>query len=109
MLSEHFTVKEMSCRGKNCCGHSHPMDNLFLILLDRVRKESGGPVNVNSGFRCKTHNKEIGGVDNSNHTKGTSADCEPTACTIDELTKIARKYFNEVIKCGTFVHIALEK
>jgi len=108
MLSEFFTIKEMSCRGGNCCGHSHPMDSLFLILLDRVRKESGGPVNVNSGFRCNKHNKEVGGVNGSNHTKGNGADCVPTACTLGELTKIARKYFNEVIECDTFVHIALE-
>ncbi len=74
----------MACSGENCCGHSSPMDSLFLTLLDRVREESGGAIKVNSGFRCKIHNAEVGGVETSLHTKGRAADCVAARCSLKE-------------------------
>lgn len=32
------------------------------------------PVNVDSGYRCETHNAEVGGEPNSQHTRGLAAD-----------------------------------
>jgi uncharacterized protein YcbK (DUF882 family) len=84
------------------------MDTIFLILLDRLRDLVDGPVNVSSGFRCNTHNKEIGGVDNSWHTKGKAADIYSSKATLKEIYDIAIKMFDEVIiynKNG-FVHVA---
>ena len=63
------------------------MDTIFLKLLDKVREEAGCRVDVNSGFRCLKHNKEIGGVEHSWHTKGKSADCVPNSISLNQLSK----------------------
>jgi uncharacterized protein YcbK (DUF882 family) len=87
------------------------MSFTFLFYLDKVREESGGPIIVNSGFRCNSHNINIGGAKNSWHTKGLASDCVPTKVSLKELKDIADKYFDEVIvyEDKGFVHIAQVK
>lgn len=43
-------------------------------VLDPARRVFGGPVSVNSGYRCPKHNAEVGGVSGSQHLKGEAAD-----------------------------------
>jgi len=98
----------MSCRGEDCCGHSYPMSQYFMIILDLIREEAGGPVICTSGFRCRIHNAAEGGVENSFHTLGLAADLVPTTCSLEELKAIADKYCSEVIMYEEkgFVHVA---
>lgn len=109
-ISKYFSEIELQCKCKNC-GNSCPMDMVFLQLLDIVRKECGVPLNVSSGFRCNRHNKDIGGVPNSWHTKGKAADIWSAKISLDTIYNIASKYFDEVIfyKDNGFVHIGEPK
>lgn len=51
------------------------MDPDLLELLEKVRTHFGDkPVTINSGYRCPTHNANIGGATNSQHLYGTAAD-----------------------------------
>jgi hypothetical protein len=50
--------------------------NLVDILLDPIRTAWGGPIRVNSGYRCSRLNALVGGVRGSQHTKGEAADIE---------------------------------
>lgn len=43
-------------------------------LLERIRAEFDSPVTVNSGFRCKSYNKRVGGATHSRHIQGDAAD-----------------------------------
>ena len=43
-------------------------------VLDPARERYGGPVMVNSGYRCAKHNREVGGVSASQHLCGEAAD-----------------------------------
>jgi len=43
-------------------------------MLDKARGLAGIPFIINSGYRSKTHNKEVGGVENSSHTTGLAVD-----------------------------------
>ena len=47
---------------------------LITRLLDPVRELWGGPITVNSGFRCPVLNKAVGGVPSSQHVRGEAAD-----------------------------------
>ena len=60
-----------------CCGHSI-VDIVLLNKLDKLRELFGKPIYVNSGFRCKEHNFNVGGSPNSEHMDGKGADikCE---------------------------------
>ncbi|ADE57224.1 YcbK family protein [Aminobacterium colombiense] len=71
MLSEHFSRTELACR----CGCDRcDIKPKLLSLLEKIRSLVGTPIFINSGYRCPTHNKRIGGVPNSWHTQGVAAD-----------------------------------
>ena len=49
--------------------------NLSVVkIADEVREHFGSPAIVTSGSRCRTHNKEVGGVSNSRHLQGKAID-----------------------------------
>ena len=71
-LSRHFLKAEFAC---NHCGKlpNNPPKKLLNILED-LRTEFDSPVIINSGYRCKIHNNNVGGVKNSRHMVGDAAD-----------------------------------
>ena len=46
----------------------------LMAFLDRMRDAWGGPIIVNSGFRCEELNKAVGGKSTSGHLSGYAAD-----------------------------------
>lgn len=50
------------------------LTSLINNLLDPIREAWGGPISVNSGYRCPVLNKAVGGVPSSQHQKGEAAD-----------------------------------
>ena len=71
-----FGEREFACK---CCGQLPPSMRANIValvdnVLDPAREEFGGPVTVNSGYRCPKHNLAVGGVVNSQHMKGEAAD-----------------------------------
>ena len=46
----------------------------LIELLEQLRTKAGKPIHVNCGYRCPSHNAEVGGVPNSQHMLGTAAD-----------------------------------
>ena len=70
-LSKNFKVREFACQDGS--------DPVFVApelvgVLQEIRNHFGKPVNINSGFRTATHNKNVGGVAQSQHCYGTAAD-----------------------------------
>ncbi len=75
-VSPNFRQAEFAC---NHCGELHPSNptppQQVLGWLEDIRAHFGGlPVNVNSGYRCPTHNRNVGGAKNSQHLLGAAAD-----------------------------------
>ncbi len=70
MTSTHFTDAELSCRH---CGRNECKPEL-LAALEAFRVVVGRPVTVDDAYRCPEHNAAVGGVPNSEHTKGIAAD-----------------------------------
>lgn len=107
---KYFKQSEFSC--KCGCGFCEPYDEL-LETCDIIREAIGVPLVVSSGCRCEKHNKKVGGVPNSNHTKGWAADLVPQGKTPDKLWKTiialheakALKWLAGVGRYDTFVHI----
>lgn len=69
--TKHFNVSEFAC--KCGCGFNI-IDQRVMNMAETIRLALGVPVHVNSGCRCDKHNKSVGGVKASNHTKGLAAD-----------------------------------
>ena len=51
----------------------------FLSMVDKARSIAQVPFKITSGYRTKTHNKSVGGVSNSSHTKGLACDIKCTS------------------------------
>ena len=84
--TSHFNVNEFAC--KCGCGFNI-IDQRVIDMAETIREALGVPVRVNSGCRCDAHNKKVGGVKNSKHTKGLAADlsCELGAVKMFDTVK----------------------
>ena len=71
MGTKHFSDYELSCR----CGCGFCItDKDFLDKLEYARELANIPFVITSGARCLKHNRSVGGVDSSAHTKGLAVD-----------------------------------
>lgn len=83
-LSEHFSRAEFRCRGFGHRGHAqHPtvVDRGLVELLELIRAETGLPLLVLSGHRCRWWNAQVAGAARSQHLLGTAADLLPGVVT----------------------------
>ena len=72
-LTKNFKSEEFSCP----CGcelDKEPMTVQFMLKLQKMRDSYGKPMHINSGYRCRKHNREIGGSVSSLHIQGKAAD-----------------------------------
>lgn len=87
-ISEHFHAGEFMCKcGKYCT--ETKLDSELTDRLERLRAALGKAIHVNSGFRCPTHNKNVGGAPGSNHMKGMAADIHADGINPLELARCA--------------------
>ena len=106
-----FKEKEFACK---CCGQLPPLarENVKALVsevLDPVREKLGMPIVVNSGYRCPKHNKDVGGVRNSQHLRGEAADIH---CADNERLKqliIENGKFDQLITYPTFLHVSYKR
>ena len=104
-LTRNFSRNEFACNGGGCCGHSSPMDRVFLEKLQDFRDIAGVPVKVTSGFRCNIHNKNINGAKNSYHTLGLASDIK-CALPVERMVEIAQKVgFNGIGIYSNRIHV----
>ena len=107
-----FKMDEFKC---HCCGKigaPEAIEALVDNVLDPARQKFGGPVLVNSGYRCPKHNAEVGGVANSQHMKGEAADVSTGSTTATrELGKIIEQMgkYDQLIYYPTFVHVSWKR
>ena len=87
-ISENFNSTEFDCHGKGCC-RGTIIDFEMVDILQEIRNHFGKAVTVNSGYRCKTHNKAVGGVSKSLHLYGMAADIKVEGVTPLEVAKYA--------------------
>jgi len=111
-LTSNFKKEEFECK----CGCEMPMEVFFNIQklanqLQYVRDFLELPITLTNAYRCRSHNKEVGGVSDSQHILGKAADLQVKGLTTAELYKavdILAEY-NHVLQGGlglynTFVH-----
>lgn len=88
-------------------------DNIIALVedvLQPLRDAWGGPLFINSGYRCPELNEAVDGVPTSQHVKGQAADVgvtDPLA-----LAKLAIKKkinFDQMIVYPSFVHFSYKK
>ena len=85
-------------------------DNIKALVenvLQPLRDSWGGPIFINSGYRCKELNEAVGGVETSQHVLGMAADC---GCTdpyaMAKLLLHMNLEFDQAIIYPSFLHIS---
>ena len=86
-IAPHFKLSEFACP---CCNRVmlHPK---LLVKLIELRKILERPVYITSGYRCTKYNHQIGGVLNSYHCIGLSADIKVKDINLIELLGYAEE------------------
>ena len=72
-MAKYFTSAEFACKHCNQLP-SGGMHEGLIRVLDQLREQLGESLIVSSGYRCPTHNRNIGGASQSYHMKGIAAD-----------------------------------
>ena len=87
MISEHISYKESTNsitairRGIDNTPNDEQVANMEVVaekIFEPLRKWVGGPIKVNSFFRCLKLNTAIGGAKSSQHMKGQAMDIDDT-------------------------------
>jgi uncharacterized protein YcbK (DUF882 family) len=61
------------------------VDAELVSVLQDIRDHFGNPLLINSGFRCESHNKKIGGAKRSTHLQGRGADFVVAGVSCDDV------------------------
>ena len=111
----NFKTSEFKCKCNNCIGmteiHQLRWESRLKPILERIRHGLGDePIYINSGVRCKAHNKRVGGARNSMHLDGLAADIRHHSYSTFDLfwhlkENQKRYHITELIKYNTFVHV----
>lgn len=72
-LTEHFNVSEFRCKcGKN---HSTMLNSELPEKLEKLYKALNcSAIIINSGYRCQSHDKTVGGSGTGHHVYGNASD-----------------------------------
>ncbi len=101
--TRNFKPQEFMCP---CCNKEY-MNLEFITLLQLARTLADIPFNINSGWRCKQHNKDVGGSPTSSHLIGHAADIEANGnnkrfVIISALLNVG---FKRIGIASTFIHV----
>ena len=111
----YFTKAEWKCKcgGRYCNGYPAEIDMVTVKYADEIRHRIGKPVNVNSGLRCSQHNRNEGGVSDSQHQYGTAVDLGcPSGTTPAKMAAIAEEVMGGTGGIGIYnwgIHIDSRK
>lgn len=88
-------------------------DNIIALVedvLQPLRDAWGGPLFINSGYRCLELNKAVGGVPTSQHVLGQAADVGVTdPYALAKLAKRMNLGYDQMIVYPSFVHFSYRK
>ena len=111
MLSEHFSLEEMTRSGEAlrrkignepAAGQVENLRQLCLNVLEPVRRRFGA-TRITSGYRCPELNEAVGGVADSQHTRGEAADIH-----ISDM-EVGRKMFDFIRRHTDFDQLLFER
>lgn len=112
-LTSHFDRSEVTCE----CGCGLDTIDLDLVrIVEQSRVVTKIPYHITSGCRCKKHNKDIGGADNSAHLPYTDCLCHALdiACAnshemyiigSDLITRFKRLEFGKTKRGSLWIHV----
>lgn len=113
MLSKNFSASELECKcNSNLCAYVFISKRVILRLEESRINLGGKPLRISSGFRCQSHNNNVGGVNNSYHTIGHAVDIiRPShVSSLDQFETGLKDIWDTVIsyKSENFCHCSID-
>jgi hypothetical protein len=119
-LSEHFTLEELifsstaTVHGVDNTPDAVTVDHLAVTAagLEYIRGILGGPLHIDSGYRCPELNRLVRGVPDSAHVTGYAADftCPQFGTPLQIVQRLTNRAglhcFDQLIQEGTWVHVS---
>lgn len=115
-LTEHFGLEEMT-KTDTGLDNDPPIEcaadliRLCEDILEPIRALLGNqPIKINSGYRSKWVNRQVGGVINSQHTKGQAADFVPQSVSLKVAYDLIRESsipYDQLILEPTWLHVSI--
>lgn len=112
---EYFTREEFrcQCKGKYCNGFPVEPQEKLVRTVNEIRKRLGVPVTIvesgGSGVRCEIHNRNVGGVENSDHKTGNAADLHSDKSP-EEMARVAEEVMGNTGQIGIYswgIHVGI--
>lgn len=112
---EYFTREEFrcQCKGKYCNGFPVEPQEKLVRTIDEIRRRLGVPVTIvesgGSGVRCEIHNRNVGGVENSDHKTGNAADLHSEKSP-EEMARVAEEVMGNTGQIGIYswgIHVGI--
>lgn len=112
---EFFTREEFrcQCKGKYCNGFPVEPQEKLVRTVNEIRKRLGVPVTIvesgGSGVRCEIHNRNVGGVENSDHKTGNAADLHSSKSP-EEMARVAEEVMGDTGQIGIYswgIHVGI--
>lgn len=112
---EYFTREEFrcQCKGKYCNGFPVEPQEKLVCTVNEIRRRLGVPVTIvesgGSGVRCEIHNRNVGGVENSDHKTGNAADLHSDKSP-EEMARIAEEVMGKTGQIGIYswgIHVGI--
>ena len=109
-ISNNFSREEFACK----CGCGFMSVDITLVTIAQVLRNKFNTTTIRSGCRCKAHNIDIKGHENSYHTLGMAVDlsCEKGHPHewIALLEKLGLTLYTDIVihKKDNFIHVELE-
>ncbi len=104
---------ECQCGGKYCNGFPVEPQEDMVRTVNEIRRRLGVPVEIvsagGSGVRCPVHNAKVGGVVNSNHLYGKSADLRSRKSP-QEMARVAEEVMGKTGEIGIYawgIHVGV--
>ena len=120
-LSEHFSLVELcasSTAQRLGIDNTPGLETITHLTrlaagLEKVRGALGGhPLHVDSGYRCPTLNRAVGGARNSAHMSGYAADftCPDFGTPLQIVKQLVAAGIrsDQIIQEGTWVHVSFD-
>jgi zinc D-Ala-D-Ala carboxypeptidase len=103
----YFNTSEFDCP---IAGQGDKMDKNFLELLDKARHIADVPFRITSGYRCPEHNKAVGGVPESSHTKFVACDihCDNSARRYLIVSSLMKVGLRRIGISDNFIHVDMD-
>jgi uncharacterized protein YcbK (DUF882 family) len=104
--SRYFDESEFWC---SCC-QMQDMNSVLISMLDQARGLADVPFVITSGYRCKRHNAQIGGVPTSAHTFGLAVDiaCSSSRLRFRILRALIKAGFHRIGIAKSFIHVDID-